>query len=132
MKLWEALKAMEDGYKVRRTTWEPEMFVYKNNGEYYKADESEWEAIWVAPEDEWEFYDSRKDVHPFFSKLYKAINDLGPEYQRMLDSNESCNGDNCGNWELAKLSIMFDEIYTMLEHCNETYKLNKDELIRRF
>jgi hypothetical protein len=131
MKLWEALKAMEDGYKVRRTTWEPEMFVYKNNGEYYKADESEWEAIWVAPEDEWEFYDSRKDVNPFFRKLYKAINDLGPEYQRMLDSNESCNGDNCGNWELAKLCIMFDEIYTMLEHCNETYKLNKDELIRK-
>lgn len=132
MKLWEALKAMEDGYKVRRISWDPEMFVYKNNGEYYKADESEWEAIWVAPEDEWEFYDSRKDAHPFFSKLYKAINDLGPEYQRMLASNELCNGDNCGDCELARLCAMFDEIYTMLKLYNENYKLNKDELIRRF
>lgn len=135
MKLWEAIIAMEDGYKVRRTTWEPEMFVYKNNGEYYKADESEWEeweAIWVTPEDEWEFYDSRKDVNPFFRKLYEAINDLVPDYQRMLDSNELCNGDKCGDCDLAKLCTMFDDIYTMLEHYNENYKLNKDELIRRF
>jgi hypothetical protein len=103
MKLWKAIKAMEDG--------------------------SEWESIWVAPNDEWEFYDSRKDVHPFFIKLYKAIYDLGPDYQKMLD--ELCNGDNCNDWELARLCTMFDDIYKMLERYNEEYKLNKEDLIRK-
>ena len=132
MKLWEAIKAMEDGYNVRRTTWEPDMFVYKNNGEYFKADGSEWEAIWVTPDDEWEFFDSRKEAQPFFRKLYKAIHDLGPEYQKMLDSNELCNGDSCGDCGLARLCTMFDDIYTTLEYYNEEYKLDKEDLLRKF
>ena len=126
MKLWEAIKAMEDGYNVRRISWEPEMFVYKNNGEYFKADGSECEAIWIAPNDEWEFFDSRKEAHPFFIELYKAIHDLGPDYQKMLDEVS-----NCGDSELAKLCAMFVDIYKMLEHYNEEYKLNKEDLIRK-
>lgn len=128
MKLWEALKAMEEGCNVRRISWEPELYVYKNNGEYFKSDGSEWEAIWVTPDDEWEIYDSRKYAHKFFRQFYKAVNDLGPDYQRMLDSNELCNGDNCGDCGLASLCTMFDDIYTTLEFYNETYKLNKEEL----
>ena len=31
MKFWEAMKALEEGYKVRKVIWDPDVYIYLSN-----------------------------------------------------------------------------------------------------
>ena len=64
----------------------------------------------------------------FWRKLYKSINDLAPDYQRMLDSLDDCNGDGCDSCAFRRLCTMYDDMFMTLEYFNSAYKLDKEEL----
>jgi hypothetical protein len=129
MKLWEALKAVDEGMKVRRTNWDEWVYVFKGeDGEYYKSNGADFDMVYLDNTNEWEFYDDRKYVHPFFRNLYKIIMELGPEYQEMLDTYEKCKDNNCNDCSINVLCRLFDDLYTTLECCNDTHKLDKEHL----
>lgn len=128
MKLWEALKAVDEGMKVRRKNWDECVYVFKGeDGEYYKSNGDDFDIVYLDNTNEWEFYDDRKYVHPFFRTLYKIMMELGPEYQKMLDTYIKCKGNHCDACGLNVLCRLFDDLYTSLESCNESYKLDKEQ-----
>lgn len=129
MKLWEALKIVDEGGKVRRLNWEVDMYVYKgDDGEYYKSNGEDFDIIYLDNTNEWEIYDDRKYTHRFWRELYKVINQLGPEYQRMLDSMIECQNDNCSECGFRRLCTMYDDMFMTLEYYNSEFKLDKEEL----
>lgn len=128
MRLWEALKAVEEGLKVRRKNWDECVYVYKaEDGEYYMSNGDDFDVVYLDNTNEWEFYDDRKYVHPFFRNLYKAMMELGPEYQNMLDKYIKCKGNHCDACGLNVLCRLFDDLYATLECYNVSYKLDKEQ-----
>ena len=129
MKLWEAMKALEEGKKVRRVDWKKDIYVYKgDDGIHHKSNgEDSYIMTTLSLDDtnEWELYDDRKYTHPFWRKLYKSINYLAPDYQRMLDSLDDCNGDGCDLCVFRRLCKMYDDMFMTLEYFNSEYKLDK-------
>ena len=127
MKFLEAMILINEGNKVRMKHWKKDEYIYLNDNN---------EVCWsngnivgnVPTVGEWELYDDRKYAYPFWRKLYKSINDLAPDYQRMLDSLDDCNGDGCGSCAFRQLCTMYDDIFMTLEYFNSEYKLDKKEL----
>ena len=129
MKLWEAMKLLEEGNKVRRVNWEKDVYVYKgDDGEYYKSNGEDFDIIYLDNTNEWELYDDRKYTHKFWRDLYKAINQLAPDYQRMLDSMIECQNGECDECGVRRLCAMFDDMFMTLEYYNSEFKLDKEEL----
>ena len=129
MKLWEAMKLLEEGNKVRRVNWEKDVYVYKgDDGEYYKSNGEDFDIIYLDNTNEWELYDDRKYAHPFWRELYKSINDLAPDHQRMLDSMIECQNGECSECAFRRLCTMFDDMFMTLEYYNSEFKLDKEEL----
>ena len=127
MNFLEAVKLMSEGNKVRMKHWEKYVCIYLNDNN---------EVCWsngnivgnVPTVGEWELYDDRKYAYPFWRKLYKSINYLAPDYQRMLDSLDDCNGDCCDSCAFRRLCKMYDDMFMTLEYFNSEYKLDKEEL----
>ena len=127
MNFLEAMMLIKEGNKVRMKHWEKDEYIYSNdNNEVCWSNGNIVEIIPSAGE--WELYDDRKYAHPFWRKLYKSINYLGPDYQRMLDSLDDCNGDGCDSCAFRRLCKMYDDMFMTLEYFNSEYKLDKDEL----
>ena len=129
MKLWEAMKLLEEGNKVRRVNWEKDVYVYKgDDGEYYKSNGEDFDIIYLDNMNEWELYDDRKYAHKFWRDLYKVVNQLAPDHQRMLDSMIECQNGNCSECAFRRLCASFDELFMTLEYYNSEFKLDKEEL----
>ena len=66
MKLWEAMKALEDGKKVRRIDWAPNEYIYIDsyneviNNYGTSADKEILDNIYMS----WEIYKDFKDLLP--------------------------------------------------------------------
>ena len=127
MTFLEAMMLINEGNKVRLNHWREHEYIYLNDDN---------EVCWsngnivesIPNVGGWELYDDRKYSHSFWRKLYRSINDLAPDYQRMLDSSDECNGDCCGLCAFRHLCKMYDDIFMTLEYFNSEYKLDKKEL----
>lgn len=74
MKFWEAMKAMEEGKKVRKVNWEDEAYIYINENSEIRDNEDFYPALYCINE-EWEIYDDRKEVDPRFKEFYHYLKD---------------------------------------------------------
>jgi hypothetical protein len=119
MKLWEAMKALEEGKKVRKQNWNRYEYIFidktgriaDETGSTYEINRSN---------EGWELYDEReyvdeltKELYNIVSKMYKVgYNTSYDEYIDTIDAEEQDDTDY-----LTKL-------YRQLQHMNKTYKLD--------
>ena len=75
MKFWEAMKAMEEGKKVRKESWLKDEYIYisevnciivDENGNVYKMSDSR---------GDWEIYEEKKEVDLRFKEFYHYLKD---------------------------------------------------------
>ena len=77
MKFWEAMKAMEEGKKVRAVGWKPEYYIYLN--EKFEIRDSDGffanfhEVIHLKMD--WEIYEEKKEVDSRFKEFYHYLKD---------------------------------------------------------
>lgn len=119
MKLWEAIKFMEDGKKVTHTT-----FKYFNFNYLYMNKETE--HITTSNDDtfdingmdgvndNWELYDDRKELPEKLKWVKDAYHFL---------NGDSCNSFDCPNCELYTIDICQD-LNNELDKLNMDYKLD--------
>ena len=75
MKLWEAMKALEEGKKIRKDNWDLGEYVYKNEyGNYITNEGIYFDIIRGANDNNWEIYNDRKECLEIFKELYEVLN----------------------------------------------------------
>ena len=117
MEFWKAMKALEEGKKITRITWEEGRYIYKKGYEIYDQDGNSFD-ISVA-DFGYRVYDDRKDAPKEIISLYYTIDSIF----------------NCPNKQSnTKLNEFFDElsedgrntlveVYKLMRHLNNNYKL---------
>lgn len=120
MKLWEAIKAMEDGKRIKKKDWQDDFYLYKAEDGFIR-DESNREYMIQNIKDTWELCDERLPIAKEWKELYKAI--------KAVDRVFECDSD-CGNCILddEKLNcnlLNIEDFLKELENLNKIYKLDK-------
>lgn len=128
MKLWEALRLLEEGNKIKRSCWSENDYIYKNKetNEYERSVGHGF--IYNLPElncGDWEIYDEREELPERFGRVLKELYKI----------NESpCENEDCGDCPFnmdIKLSgvrgtsTACDVLADLLYEMNEKYKLDK-------
>lgn len=117
MKLWEAIKSLEEGKKIRKVDWDSDFYVYKyKEGVYYQSDGLNFDVIYLCNTTEWEIYKEKKEVmDEKFKKLYHLIKDeeayLNRQYEDFITEH--------------KLEDHLTAFYRQLLEMNKYYKLDK-------
>ena len=77
MKFWEAMKAMEEGKKVRNEEWSEHQYIYldKNDKSIIDEEEDYFPIRYIEDEEIWEIYEEKKDVDPRFKEFYHYLKD---------------------------------------------------------
>ena len=75
MKFWEAMKAMEEGKKVRVVNWEPEYYIYLNENFEIRDVDGFFAELYCSQYLEWEILTERKEVDPRFKEFYHYLKD---------------------------------------------------------
>ena len=119
MKTWEAVKALEEGRKVRRRGWNEDWYVLMDeNGDFLDDCGTIYE--FGSNSDDWEIYDDRYDVSQQLKDLYtlldKLIEDEYDEYNEYLDKE-------CADKECRRDYMLL--FYKQLKEMNKYYKLDK-------
>ena len=74
MKFWEAMKALEEGKKVRKTSWTENCYLYiDEDGSFY--DNREQIPILYTIGTEWETYEEKKDADEKLKQLFQILNE---------------------------------------------------------
>ena len=60
MKFWEAMKALEEGKKVRKKTWNEDCYLTIKNNHF--VDEWDDDEITFSLDGDWEIYEEKKEV----------------------------------------------------------------------
>ena len=119
MKFWEAMKLLEEGKKVRKTSWAENRYLYiDEDGSFY--DNREQIPILYTVGTEWEIYDDRKEVSCNIKELYKAIDKCVETswIDQDVESGFADEFDSVADYHLTQLIIALDEL-------NKKYKLDK-------
>ena len=123
MKFWQAMKALEEGKKVRRRNWEHGEYIewedcdINNNVTDEKGIVFELSTLYCVDDNEWEIYDDRKDCPKVFKDLWKA-------FQATMNSNIVVVE---AFWNEVPFSFitMHQEMERLLKEMNDDYKLDK-------
>lgn len=77
MKFWEAMKAMQEGKKVRRSGWyDKDDYLYIDEDTYIRDKYGNYTQICSLGEtDNWEIYEEKKEVDPRFKEFYQYLKD---------------------------------------------------------
>ena len=121
MKLWEAIKALEEGKKVRAVYWSESLYVYKDLYGNYITEEgiSLFDSSLLNKDAEWELYDDREPVEKLVKNLYNIVCELQNDfysYDEYLDTIDAEEHDDID---------YVTRLYCQLQHMNKTYKLDK-------
>ena len=75
MKFWEAVKAMEEGKKVRRTYWEKDAYIHIDYDNILRDNYNNPQDLYYISNDDgdWEIYEEKKPVDEDFKKLYSYL-----------------------------------------------------------
>lgn len=116
MKFWEAMKAMEEGKKVRNEKWTKDQYLYlsiSNEILDEKGRDVGINYIGIAGSN-WEIYEEKKPVDPKFKELYQYLKEengfTNSQYGEFIQ-------DNCMVDHLLAL-------YTQLLEMSKYYKLD--------
>ena len=125
MKFWEAMKAMEEGKKVRNEEWTKDQYLYLSTSNEIldeKGQDVGINYIGIAGSN-WEIYDDRKEVYTnFYKDMYVAIADLMHNYQHSdLESEDVDSGFLEDYLNLA--SGYLGKLHEAMEELNKKYKL---------
>lgn len=77
MKFWEAMKAMEEGKKVRKAYWSEHQYIYLDKKNRCIIDDGEdyFSIGNIEDEEEWEIYEEKKEVDLRFKEFYHYLKD---------------------------------------------------------
>lgn len=94
LKTWEAIKALEEGKKVRKNSWEMKEYIYLDKyGNIIQENGSDYELDCIYKEDEWEIYEKVKKEMP---KEFEGL-----KYLLASINNMNCDKQNCDNCPLG-------------------------------
>ena len=118
MKFWEAMKAAEEGKKVRNKRWVTGCYIFKEGERYFTADGNPFCDFVRSTDGEWEIYEAKKEVDPKFKAMYKYLKD---EYGFVNDQyTEYMNDHNQPDYLL--------KFYQQLLDMAKYYKLDEDDI----
>ena len=87
MKFWEAMKAMQEGKKVRRSDWGENCYLYINeDGSFY--DNREQIPILYTVGTEWEIYDDRKEAPCVLKKLAMEFSQSDSDLNNLITTED--------------------------------------------
>ena len=122
MRCWQAIKALEEGKKVRRKEWGQEAYIEWRNQDISNVitDEEgqpyELGILYCTDDNEWELYDDRKDCPKVFKDLWKVF--------------QATQNDNIVAVEKFWADVPFSfitlhqEMERLLNEMNQDYKLD--------
>ena len=73
MKFWEAMKAIEEGKKVKSKYWDSDEFIHIEDGKIIDQLGDEFGVIYI--DDNWEIYVEKKEVDARFKEFYHYLKD---------------------------------------------------------
>lgn len=76
MKFWEAMKALEEGKKVRRSYWEKDNYIYIDSDNILRDNYDDPQDLYYIPndDDDWEIYEGKKEIiDDKFKQLYNLV-----------------------------------------------------------
>ena len=112
MKFWEAMKAMQEGKKVRKKIWNEDCYLtIKNN---YIVDEWDDDKITFSLDGDWEIYEEKKEVDTRFKEFYHYLK----------DENGFANGQYCEFVYNNNLEDHLLKFYQQLLEMAKYYKLD--------
>ena len=75
MKFWEAMKALEEGKKIRKVYWNENEYYYLDDDFVTRNENNNYIVISYEGNEEWEIYEEKKDVDPRFKEFYHYLKD---------------------------------------------------------
>lgn len=115
MKLWEAMKAMEEGKKIRKTDWDEYQYIQLNNNNCVINEAGLFSYFNLTHvNDEWEIYEEKKEVDPRFKELYDYLK----------NENGFANGQYSEFIQNNNLEDHLLKFYMQLLEMAKYYKLN--------
>jgi hypothetical protein len=120
MKFWEAMKAVDEGAKVRRVHWDSDEFIYNKNGMLYSDVDWEYAPFDLVPE--WELYKEQpsgnsgeleelRKVQNRLDGLEDDLSRLTYKFNMLLETNRQLN--NSVHLQLKDNSLHPDYIKDM-------------------
>lgn len=118
MKLWEALRIMEDGGKVTHQDWKADEYITSNGfGDIVDEDGVVFHLTCThcLMDDGWEVFDERHEASEQLKNLYKAVKSIRhkiyPEYSHLMHDH------------LCLVDCIYD-LSDILDRINKDYKLD--------
>lgn len=77
MGFWEAVKAIEEGKKVRRTYWEKDAYIYIDHDNILRDNYNNPQDLYYIPndDDDWEIYEEKREVDERFKEFFHYLKD---------------------------------------------------------
>lgn len=76
MNFWEAIKALEEGKKVRRSYWEEDNYIYIDSDNVLRDNYDDPQDLYYIPDDDddWIIYEEKKEItDDKFKQLYNLV-----------------------------------------------------------
>ena len=87
MKFWEAMKCLEEGKRVRKTSWAENRYLYiDEDGSFY--DNREQIPILYTVGTEWEIYDDRKEAPYVLRKLAIELSQFDSDLNSLITTED--------------------------------------------
>ena len=120
MKLWEAIKAMDEGKKVKKKDWHDDYYLYKAEDGFIR-DESNREYMIQNIKGNWELCDERLAITKESKELLKLLK-LSIEYLNVMMATVG----NC-ILDIKEVNCLHLNVQLLkeLENLNKIYKLDK-------
>lgn len=128
MKTWEAMKALEEGKKVRQVDWEPDEYIvinFKYSTDSKIVDEKGNPSYIQLVDYEWEIYDDRKDAPLAWRMLYKKLIEAAEFIEGEISTGYVCNKGECHDCPFTMLCDLYSDLFEELERLNKYFKLDK-------
>lgn len=122
MKLWEAMKALEEGKKVRSSNWDKNEYVVMDpyTKRFVYGSDGRIAHIYTAYFD-WELYDERKPADELTKDLYDIVYNMlkadDISYDEYLETIDAKDHDN---------TYYLYNLYHQLRNMNKLYKLDEN------
>lgn len=118
MNFWEAIKALEEGKKVRRSYWEEDSYIYIDSDNNLRDNYGALPNLYYIPDDDddWIIYEGKKEItDEKFKQLYHLIVDeqiyLNRQYKDFIKEHN--------------LEDHLTSFYRQLLEMNKYYKLDE-------
>jgi hypothetical protein len=115
MKPWEAVKALEEGKKVRIKNWNVNSYIYMNGLDIYDHNDNKcFTSIVNLLINDWELYEESKRLRDLeVGKLFKVKNGSNKKYMK-INETCGCNSIDFENEQLVWISET-KEVYESLK-----------------